>query len=146
MPRGVALAMLGTNQRVITRTKLQRERETVRRRRRRIDRMFRRAMAPPAPLLTPRERSVLYRRLLVDGGFAGVLGDAGLTDAGGDAYADVTPEEGETPWASVKRGGFSGPARNRAPKRDAKKKTRSRIGRRSSNPTRVRNSPTGRTS
>ena len=96
---------------------------------------------------------MLYRRLLVDGGFGGVLGDAGLADAGKEAHADVAPAEDESPWATVKRGGFSGPGRSRAQRvrraksrADAKKKTKkTRLGRRSSNPTRVRNSPTGRT-
>ncbi len=120
VPRPMGLALLGTSQRVLTRSRLGREREILARRKKRVERMYRRARVALAGLgLERRVQNRLRRELLADAGLSGVLGDAGFGDDGPPRRA----EEAEKAVKQVKVRVRSSPR---------------------SNPTRVRKSPTGR--
>jgi hypothetical protein len=123
--RPLALALLGTSQRVLSRSALGREREILGRRKHRLERMFRRASKTLAEMnFDARATARLRRELLADAGLGGVLGDAGF---GRDEKPTTTAERN----AEARRARAKA---SRAPKRSA-------AGR---NPTRVRTSSTGR--
>lgn len=124
VPRSLALPLLGTSQRVLARSRWGREQEVVRRRARRVARLFRRTESKLAELeLDLRARKRLRRELLADAGLGGVLGDAGFGD-------DAPPRE-----AAAGAEGAKDERRRRASASSARVHA---------NPTRVRRSPTGR--
>ncbi len=74
--RPLALALLGTNQRMLTRSALGREREVAARRAHQVERLFRRAVPElVGKHLDARAIARLRREFLADAGLGGVLGD-----------------------------------------------------------------------
>lgn len=76
--RPLALALLGTKQRTVRRTELQREREIHSRRARRVRRLFRDEVARSGLVLGSRARHDLLLQLRTEAGLAGVLRDSRL--------------------------------------------------------------------